>query len=112
MIVGYLPYLLTALLTFSPVVHSAAVVETADVAQITNASHSTDVAQSSSALLGNCNGAAALLCCLSVVESTDLLAVAALALAGVIPPLIPTQVGLLCLPQTAELGHLWYVHHL
>lgn len=60
------------------------------------------------ALLGNCNGAAALQCCLAVVESTDLLAIAALALNGVIPPLIPTQVGLFCLPQTAELAHLWY----
>lgn len=109
MIVGHLPYLLSTLLFFSPLIRSAAVDQSADIAHTTNTTRSIDVVQSSSALLGNCNGAAALQCCLAVVESTDLVALAALVLAGVIPPLIPTQVGLFCIPQTAELGHLWYV---
>lgn len=47
------------------------------------------------------------MCCLDVVESTDPLALAALLLAGVTPPLIPTQVGLVCLPVTAETGGVW-----
>ena len=57
--------------------------------------------------LPSCNGAAALQCCTAVVESTDPLALAALLLVGATPPLVPTQVGLACLPATAETGALW-----
>ena len=112
MIFGYLTFFLSALLLILPATQVAAIGHIMNVTNITEATlvaNHTEVSRAERALLGNCNGAAALQCCLAVVESTDLLAIAALALNGVIPPLIPTQVGLFCLPATAALGHLWYV---